>query len=119
VVFPRGWKPSQFSNATGWKSVFGARHPLGFVEWSLKVSRCRAPLAAEKNLEKNIMRAVAQMIHEGFSYLGFTILVLLMVVLLPAAALLTRALIPATAVTITLLFVASCFSHRMRDWLYS
>jgi len=64
------------------------------------------------------MRAVAQMIHEGFTWLGFTILVLLMVLLLPAAALMTRALIPVTAATITVLFVASCFSHRLRDWLY-
>jgi hypothetical protein len=59
------------------------------------------------------------MIHEGFTWLGFTILVLLMVVLLPAAAVLTRALIPLTAATITVLFVASCCSRRMRDWLYS
>ena len=65
------------------------------------------------------MRAAIQMIHEGFNYLGFTILVLLMVVLLPAAALLTRALIPATAASIAVLFVASCFSRRMRNWLYS
>ncbi|MGO9115127.1 MAG: hypothetical protein ACLP9L_38435 [Thermoguttaceae bacterium] len=65
------------------------------------------------------MRAVAQLIHEGFVWLGFAILVLLMVVLLPAAALLTRALIPLTAATITVLFVASCFSSRVRNWLYS
>ena len=65
------------------------------------------------------MRAVAQAIHEGLTWLGFTILVLMMVVLLPAAALLTRALIPVTAATILVLFVASCFSRRMRDWLYS
>ena len=65
------------------------------------------------------MRAAMQMIHEGFNYLGFTILVLLIVVLLPAAALLTRALIPVTAASIAILFVASCFSRRMRDWLYS
>jgi ABC-type methionine transport system permease subunit len=77
------------------------------------------PVAAEKNSENRIMRAVVQMIHEGFVWLGFTILVLLMVVLLPAAALLTRALIPVTAATITVLFVASCFSSRMRNWLYS
>jgi len=64
------------------------------------------------------MRVIAQMFHESFSYLGCTLLVLLMVVLLPAAALLTRALIPATAITIAVLFVASCFSRRMRDWLY-
>jgi hypothetical protein len=32
--------------------------------------------------------------------------------------LLTRALIPVTAATITVLFVASCCSSRMRDWLY-
>jgi ABC-type methionine transport system permease subunit len=42
----------------------------------------------------------------------------MMVILLPAAALLTRALIPVTAATITVLFVATCFSSRMRDWLY-
>jgi len=65
------------------------------------------------------MRVAAHMIHESFSYLGFTILVLLMVVLLPAAALLTRALIPVTAATIAVLFVATCFSRRMRNWLYS
>ncbi len=65
------------------------------------------------------MNGVAHIIHEGFSYLGFTILVLLMVLLLPAAALLTRALIPVTAATIGVLFVASCFSPRMRTWLYS
>lgn len=64
------------------------------------------------------MRVVAQMFHESFSYLGFTFLVLLLVVLLPAAALLTRALIPVTAATIAVLFVASCFSRRMRNWLY-
>ena len=29
------------------------------------------------------MRAVVQMIHEGFNWLGFTILVLMMVILLP------------------------------------
>jgi len=58
------------------------------------------------------------MIHDGFLWLGFTILVLLMVILLPAAALLTRALIPVTAAAITVLFVASCFSSRMRNWLY-
>jgi ABC-type methionine transport system permease subunit len=62
---------------------------------------------------------MAQMIHEGFVWLGFTILVLLMVVLLPAAALLTRALIPLTAASIAVLFIASCFSSRMRNWLYS
>ena len=79
------------------------------------------PLAAEEiqNEEKNTMRAAAHLIHEGFSYLGFTILVLLMVLLLPAAALLTRALIPVTAATITVLFVASCCSRRVRNWLYS
>ena len=65
------------------------------------------------------MNAVAHMIHESFLWLGFTILVLLMVVLLPAAAILTRALIPVTAATILVLFVATCFSRRMRDWLYS
>ncbi|MGA2254794.1 MAG: hypothetical protein ABSG53_09045 [Thermoguttaceae bacterium] len=65
------------------------------------------------------MRGMAQMIHEGFVWLGFTILVLLMVVLLPAAALLTRALIPLTAASIAVLFIASCFSSRMRNWLYS
>jgi hypothetical protein len=59
------------------------------------------------------------MIHEGFVWLGFTLLVLLMVLLLPAAALLTRALIPVTAGTIAILFVATCFSSRMRNWLYS
>jgi hypothetical protein len=32
---------------------------------------------------------------------------------------LTRALIPVTAATIVILFVASCFSSRMRKWLYS
>ena len=65
------------------------------------------------------MSAVALMFHEGMNWLVCTTLVLLMVVLLPAAALLTRALIPATAATIALLFVASCFSRRMRNWLYS
>ena len=65
------------------------------------------------------MRAITQMIQEGLVWLGFTILVLLAVVLLPAAALLTRALIPLTAATITVLFVATCFSSRMRNWLYS
>ncbi len=65
------------------------------------------------------MNGVAHVIHEGIVYLGFTLLVLLMVLLLPAAALLTRALIPVTAVTIAVLFVASCFSRRMRNWLYS
>lgn len=65
------------------------------------------------------MNSVAHMIHESFLWLGFAILVLLMVVLLPAAALLTRALIPVTAVTIAVLFVASCVSPRMRAWLYS
>ena len=65
------------------------------------------------------MRGFAKMIHEGLIWLGFTILVVLMVALLPAAALLTRALIPVTAATITVLFVASCFSSRMRTWLYS
>ena len=65
------------------------------------------------------MNAVAHIIHEGFLWLGFTILVLLMVVLLPAAAILTRALIPVTAATILVLFVATCFSRRMKDWLYS
>ena len=65
------------------------------------------------------MNGIAHMIHEGFIWLGFTILVLLMVLLLPAAALLTRALIPVTAATIAVLFVASCFSRRMRNWLYS
>jgi predicted RND superfamily exporter protein len=65
------------------------------------------------------MRAVAQAIHEGFVWLGFAILVLLMVVLLPAAALLTRALIPLTAATIAVLFLATCCSSRMRNWLYS
>ncbi len=65
------------------------------------------------------MNGVAHIIHEGFVYLGFTLLVLLMVLLLPVAALLTRALIPVTAGTIATLFVASCFSNRVRNWLYS
>jgi hypothetical protein len=43
----------------------------------------------------------------------------MMVVLLPAAALMTRALIPFTALSLTVLFLATCFSRRMRDWLYS
>ena len=65
------------------------------------------------------MKSFTQMIHEGFIWLGFTGLVLLMVVLLPAAALLTRALIPVTAASIAVLFIASCFSSRMRTWLYN
>ncbi len=65
------------------------------------------------------MRTAMQFIHEGFVYLGFTLLLLLLLVLLPAAALLTRALIPVTAATVAVLFVASCVSPRMRDWLYS
>ncbi len=65
------------------------------------------------------MKSIAQMIHEGLVWLGFAVLVILMVALLPVAALLTRALIPLTAGTITVLFVATCFSSRMRDWLYS
>jgi len=65
------------------------------------------------------MKGIAEMIHEGLVWLGFTVLVLLMVVLLPAAALLTRALIPVTAASILVLFVATCFSTRMRDWLYN
>jgi len=75
------------------------------------------PFGAEG--EKQIMRGIVQMIHEGFVWLACTVLVLLMVVLLPAAALLTRALIPVTAATIVVLFVASCVSSRMRAWLYS
>jgi hypothetical protein len=65
------------------------------------------------------MKGFTQMIHEGLLWLGFAILVLLMVILLPAAALLTRALIPVTAAGIAVLFIASCFSRRMRTWLYS
>jgi len=64
------------------------------------------------------MKGIAQMIHEGCVWLAFAVLVLLMVILLPAAAILTRALIPLTAASIAILFVASCFSPRMRDWLY-
>jgi len=64
------------------------------------------------------MNGILHLMHEGFIWLGFTILVLLMVVLLPAAALLTRALIPVTAASIFVLFVASCFSTRVRAWLY-
>lgn len=59
------------------------------------------------------------MFHEGLTWLGCTILVLLMVILLPAAALLTRALIPVTAASIAILFVASCCSRRVRTWLYT
>jgi hypothetical protein len=59
------------------------------------------------------------MIHEGFNYLVCTILVLLMVILLPVAAFLTRALIPVAAATIAGLFIASCCSRRVRNWLYS
>ena len=75
-----------------------------------------APLGREKKRNHESYCA-----HDprGFVWLGFTILVLLMVVLLPAAALLTRALIPVTAASIVVLFVASCFSRRMRNWLYS
>lgn len=65
------------------------------------------------------MNGVAHIIHEGFLWLGFAILVLLMVLLLPAAAILTRALIPVTAAAIAVLFVATCVSRRMRNWLYS
>ena len=65
------------------------------------------------------MNTATNIVHEGFSYLGFTLLVLLMVVLLPVAAVLTRALIPITACTIAILFIGSCFSRRMRDWLYA
>jgi hypothetical protein len=65
------------------------------------------------------MKAIGQMIHEGVTWLGFSLLVVLMVLLLPAAAVFTRALIPITAVTVTALFIASCCSQRMRVWLYS
>lgn len=65
------------------------------------------------------MKAAVQIIHEGFSYLAFTVVVLLFVTILPALAFMTRALIPVVAATIAILFVASCVSPRMRNWLYS
>ena len=68
---------------------------------------------------KDIMKGIARMLYEGLMYVGFALLMLVIVVLLPAAALLTRALIPAAAISMAVLFVASCFSRRMRDWLYS
>jgi hypothetical protein len=58
------------------------------------------------------------MIHEGLIWLGFAVLVLLAVLALPAAAILTRALIPVTAATIAVLFIASCCSQRVQNWLY-
>ena len=79
---------------------------------------CRA-LGHKEESKKEYYEVYAQMIHEGLVWLGFTVLVLLMVVLLPVAALFTRALIPLTAAAITVLFVATCVSSRMRDWLYS
>ncbi len=58
------------------------------------------------------------MILDGLIDVGIIVLVLLAVVLLPIAAVLTRALIPATAVMLVVLFIASCFSRRMQQWLY-
>ena len=65
------------------------------------------------------MKAVAHLFHEGLVWLGCILAVLLMVVLFPVAALLTRALIPVTAATIAVLFLASCFSRRVQNWLYN
>ena len=64
------------------------------------------------------MKGITKMIHDGLIDLGIVLLVLLAVVLLPLAAVLTRALIPATVAMLAVLFLASCFSHRMQDWLY-
>jgi hypothetical protein len=58
------------------------------------------------------------MMYEGLANLGTVLLVLLMVILLPVAALFTRALIPLTAITVAILFLATCVSPRMRNWLY-
>jgi hypothetical protein len=65
------------------------------------------------------MKGIRPMIHDSLIDLGIVILVLLAIVLLPFAAVLTRALIPASVAVLALLFVASCFSRRMQHWLYS
>lgn len=64
------------------------------------------------------MKGFVEMIHEGLIDLGLALLVLLAIVVLPIAAVMTRLLIPATAVLLALLFVVSCFSRRMQQWLY-
>ena len=65
------------------------------------------------------MKGFAEMIHEGLIDLGLALLVVLAIILLPIAAVMTRALIPATACLLVVLFVVSCFSRRMQQWLYS
>jgi hypothetical protein len=64
------------------------------------------------------MKGFIKMINDGLIDLGIVLLVLLAVVLLPLAAVLTRALIPATVGMMLVLFLASCFSRRMQSWLY-
>jgi hypothetical protein len=65
------------------------------------------------------MKGMLHMIHDSLIDLGIVVLVLLAILVLPVAAVLTRALIPATVAVLAVLFVASCFSRRMQHWLYS
>ncbi len=64
------------------------------------------------------MKGVTKMIYDGVIDLGLVILALLAIILLPVAAVLTRALIPAALGVLIILFVASCFSRRMQNWMY-
>ena len=65
------------------------------------------------------MKGFAKMIYDALIDLGIVVLVLLAIALLPVAAILTRALIPAVAGILAVLFVVSCFSRRMQRWLCS
>jgi hypothetical protein len=67
---------------------------------------------------KETMKGIAKMIYEGLIELGIILLVLLAVVLLPLAAVVTRTLIPFTVAMMGVLFLATCFSRRMQNWLY-
>jgi hypothetical protein len=65
------------------------------------------------------MKVIAHLLHDSFLWIAFGLLVLLAVLFLPAAAILTRALIPITAAAVAGLFIATCCSRRLRNWIYS
>jgi hypothetical protein len=64
------------------------------------------------------MKGITKMIYDSVIDLGLVLLVLLAIVMLPIVAFLTRALIPVTFGALIVLFIVSCFSHRMQNWLY-
>jgi hypothetical protein len=68
---------------------------------------------------ENAMVHSANVFHRSFTGLSIALVVFLSVVLFPIVTLSMRALIVVAAICTVVLLLASCFSKRIRNWIYS